>query len=39
MTTHAPGETEHGHFVEANGLRIYYEEYGQGPPLLLLHGG
>lgn len=26
-------------YIEANGLSIYYEEYGQGEPLVLLHGG
>jgi pimeloyl-ACP methyl ester carboxylesterase len=30
---------QQGHFVQANGLNIYYEEYGSGIPLLLLHGG
>lgn len=28
-----------GHYVQANGLEIYYEEVGAGAPLLLLHGG
>ena len=28
-----------GHVVHANDLDIYYEEYGEGPPLLILHGG
>ncbi|MGI4870403.1 MAG: alpha/beta fold hydrolase [Janthinobacterium lividum] len=27
-----------GHYQLANGVRLYYETYGQGPPLLLLHG-
>ena len=27
------------HSVAANGLEIYYDEYGSGAPLLLLHGG
>ena len=27
-----------GKFVTVNGAKIYYEEYGQGDPLLLLHG-
>jgi pimeloyl-ACP methyl ester carboxylesterase len=31
---HAPA----GHYCTANGVRLYYETYGQGPPLLLLHG-
>ena len=28
-----------GRYVSANGLQIYYEEYGQGEPLVLVHGG
>lgn len=28
-----------GHFVEANGHRIHYLDYGAGSPVLLLHGG
>jgi pimeloyl-ACP methyl ester carboxylesterase len=28
-----------GTYVEANGLRVYYEAYGEGEPLLLIHGG
>jgi pimeloyl-ACP methyl ester carboxylesterase len=28
-----------GHHAEINGLRMYYEIYGHGPALLLLHGG
>jgi len=28
-----------GHFVEVNGQRIHYLDYGSGPPVLLLHGG
>lgn len=27
-----------GKYVTANGIKIYYEEYGSGEPLLLLHG-
>jgi len=30
---------QQGHFVEANGLNMYYQEYGSGRPLILLHGG
>ena len=26
-------------YVEINGLRTWYDEYGDGEPLLLLHGG
>lgn len=28
-----------GHFVEIDGARIYYERYGSGRPVVLLHGG
>jgi pimeloyl-ACP methyl ester carboxylesterase len=28
-----------GHWATVNGHRMYYEVYGQGRPLLLLHGG
>ena len=27
-----------GKFAEINGAKIYYEEYGKGEPLLLIHG-
>ena len=27
-----------GGYVEHDGVRLYYEVYGEGPPLLLLHG-
>jgi pimeloyl-ACP methyl ester carboxylesterase len=33
--THLQG----GHWTEVNGHRLYYERYGSGRPLLLLHGG
>jgi pimeloyl-ACP methyl ester carboxylesterase len=39
MTATAHEATENGRYVRANGLDIYYEEQGQGPPLLLIHGG
>ncbi len=26
-------------FVEANGVMIYYEEFGKGKPLMIVHGG
>src|SRR5665213_3521586 len=28
-----------GRYVRANGIDIYYIEVGEGPPLVLLHGG
>ena len=24
--------------VHVNGVRLYYEEHGQGPPILCVHG-
>jgi len=31
--------TSDGNYVDVNGLKTYYEVHGDGPPLLLLHGG
>jgi pimeloyl-ACP methyl ester carboxylesterase len=28
-----------GRYIQCNGLSIFYEEYGSGKPLLLIHGG
>lgn len=28
-----------GKFVQANGINVHYEEFGEGAPLILLHGG
>ena len=28
-----------GHYASVNGLNLYYEIYGTGEPLVLLHGG
>jgi pimeloyl-ACP methyl ester carboxylesterase len=39
MTKPNSNLTPQGHYVQANGLKIYYEEYGNGKPLILLHGG
>jgi pimeloyl-ACP methyl ester carboxylesterase len=40
MTTkYAPEQTSsNGHIVEINDIEMYYEEYGVGKPLVLLHG-
>ncbi len=27
-----------GHFAEINGIKLYYESYGSGKPLIMLHG-
>jgi pimeloyl-ACP methyl ester carboxylesterase len=37
MQTYGNNDTA-GHFITANGIKLYYETYGQGQPLLLLHG-
>jgi pimeloyl-ACP methyl ester carboxylesterase len=38
-TTQAPkGTTTRGHTVQVNNIEMYYEEYGVGKPLVLLHG-
>jgi hypothetical protein len=28
-----------GKYIEVSGINIYYEEYGEGEPILMLHGG
>jgi pimeloyl-ACP methyl ester carboxylesterase len=28
-----------GTYVDVNGMSMYYEEYGEGPPVVLMHGG
>jgi pimeloyl-ACP methyl ester carboxylesterase len=30
---------EAGHYIQANDAKIYYEVYGKGQPIVLLHGG
>src|SRR3954466_6384679 len=38
-TTYAPKQaTARGHVVQINDFEMYYEEYGVGKPLVLLHG-
>lgn len=32
-------EESTGHYAKVNGLNMYYEDYGSGPPLVLIHGG
>src|SRR5215210_1370822 len=32
-------QTRHEGYVEANGVRLYYQEAGHGHPLVLLHAG
>lgn len=34
-----PYGSNYGKYLTINGAKVYYEEYGQGTPLLLLHGG
>jgi pimeloyl-ACP methyl ester carboxylesterase len=33
------GKAHGGQYAEINNVRIYYETYGSGPPVLVLHGG
>ncbi len=37
--TPAPIPSKHSGRVSANGISIYYAMYGQGSPVILLHGG
>jgi hypothetical protein len=32
------GNMPHGKFAEVNGIKMYCETYGEGEPLLMLHG-
>ncbi len=34
-----PPPASEGHYATVNGLRMYYEDRGQGPTLVLIHGG
>ena len=31
-------DSKHGNFLEHRGFKMYYEVYGQGAPLLIIHG-
>lgn len=31
--------SNNGKYIDVNGVKLYYEEYGQGTPLLAIHGG
>jgi pimeloyl-ACP methyl ester carboxylesterase len=37
--TPAPVPSEHSGNIKANGISIYYAVYGEGPPVVLIHGG
>jgi pimeloyl-ACP methyl ester carboxylesterase len=39
MNATVQSATRAGHYVNAGGLRTYYEVEGEGDPLILLHGG
>src|SRR5262249_2678407 len=39
MQTNASPEPNRAGYADVNGLHMYYEEYGAGSPLVLLHGG
>src|SRR5688572_165664 len=34
-----PYGSNNGKYQNVNGVKLYYEEYGRGTPLLLIHGG
>jgi pimeloyl-ACP methyl ester carboxylesterase len=37
--TGIPYGSNKGKYQTVNGIKLYYEEYGKGVPLLLIHGG
>jgi len=39
MTQTMAAPDQPGRYVPANGIHIYFEQYGSGEPLLLIHGG
>jgi len=38
VKSHYGNNPEAGHYLDTRGFKLYYEIYGQGAPLLLLHG-
>ena len=38
MTSDLTQIPSYGHFADVNGIRMYYEVHGEGPPLVVLHG-
>ena len=39
MVEKMDANSEQGNFISANGIEIYYQEFGTGEPLVFLHGG
>jgi len=39
MTQTGVISSQKGQYVQVNGMNMYFEEYGSGKPLILLHGG
>jgi pimeloyl-ACP methyl ester carboxylesterase len=39
LMTKSDFKRKEGKYVEVNGIKMYYEEYGSGYPLILIHGG
>jgi pimeloyl-ACP methyl ester carboxylesterase len=39
MSSWTADSAGHGQYADVNGLHMYYETYGSGSPLVLLHGG
>ena len=39
QTIHYGNNPKAGHYVQAGDAKLYYEVYGQGDPIILLHGG
>ena len=39
MTAATSSSSASGRFIDVNGAALYYEEQGEGDPLILIHGG